>query len=116
MGMSGLCRLRSACSQASCASPMTASGSDVIQRDEMNALVVEGVMKVAEEFLVGLAAIQRRVVLAGHKAHGLDPELTDNLLELGHPCAPHFGIVGGVGQVAGEDDEVRLLIEAVDRR
>src|SRR5262249_50230982 len=47
---------------------------------------------------------------------GLDPELTDNLLELGHPCAPHFGVVGGVRQVACEDDEVGLLIEAVDRR
>src|SRR5215468_5660938 len=81
----------------------------------MNALVVEGVTRVAEELLISLAAIQRRVVLAGHKMHGLDSELTDDLLELGHPCSPQFRIISGVGQVSGEDYEVRLLIEAVDR-
>ena len=37
----------------------------------MHALVVEGVVGRAEEFLERLAGVERRVVLAGHEAHVL---------------------------------------------
>jgi hypothetical protein len=39
----------------------------------------------------------------------------NDLLELGHAPAPLLCVVGGVGEVAGEDDEVRLPLERVDR-
>jgi hypothetical protein len=34
---------------------------------------------------------------------------------LSHPFAPLFGIIRGMRQVAGEDYEIRLFVEAVDR-
>jgi hypothetical protein len=54
-------------------------------------------------------------MLSGHESHGLDLELAHNLPELGHPPATRFGVVRGVSQVAGEDYEIRLFVEAVDR-
>ena len=71
-------------------------------------------MRVAEEFVEGLAAIERRVVLARHEAHVLDLELADDLLELGKALAAQLRVVGGMRQVAGEHDEVRRLGQAVD--
>src|SRR5215510_11383374 len=82
----------------------------------MHALVIEGVMKIAEKFPIGFAPVERSVMLSGHKAHGLDLELTGDLPELRHPLSSNFRIVRGVSQVAGEDDEVGLFFEAIDRR
>src|SRR5262245_62766220 len=87
---------------------------DIIQRYEMHALVIEGVMKIAEKFLIGFATVERSVMLSGHKAHGLDLELTGDLPELRHPLSSNFRIVRGVSQVAGEDDEVGLFFEDID--
>ena len=53
-------------------------------------------------------------MLTGHEADVLYLELADDLLELGKPLPAHFRVVGGMGQVAGEDDEVGLLGQAVD--
>src|SRR5215475_3246604 len=55
-------------------------------------------------------------MLSCHKAHSLDLELTGDLPELGHPLSSHFRIVRGMSQVTGEDDEVGLFFEAIDRR
>ena len=74
----------------------------------MHALVVEGVVGGAEELLEGFALVERGVVLARHEAHVLDAERRDDLLEALHARAPLLPIVGGVGEVAGEDDEVGL--------
>ncbi len=82
----------------------------------MHALVVERVVGVAEELLVGLALIERRVVLAGHEADVGHLELLDDVAELGEALAALLAVVGGVGQVAGEDDEIGLLAERVDPR
>ena len=81
----------------------------------MHALVVERVVERAEELLVGLALVERGVVLARHKAHVLDTQRRDDLAEALHALAPQLGIVGGVGEVAGEDDEVGRAREAVHR-
>src|SRR5215470_8923307 len=89
---------------------------DIIQHYEMHALVIEGVMKIAEKFLISFAPIERRVMLSGHKAQGLDLELTGDLPELSHPLSSRFRIVRGMSQVAGEHDAVGLFIEAIDRR
>src|SRR6266545_424073 len=89
---------------------------DIIQHYEMHALVIEGVMKIAEKFLISFAPIERSVMLSGHKAHSLDLELTGDLPELSHPLSSRFRIVRGMSQVAGENDEVRLFLEAIDRR
>ncbi len=87
---------------------------DVVERDEVHALVVEGVVRLAEELLVGLALVERGVMLAGDEAHGLDLELLDDVAELGEALAALLRVVGRVGQIAGEDDEVGLLRQRVD--
>ena len=86
---------------------------DVVKGDEMHALVIEGVVKISKEFLVGFTTVKRSV--SRHKPHSLDPQLADNFAELSHPFAPLFGIIRGMRQVAGEDYEIRLFVEAVDR-
>ena len=40
---------------------------DVIERDEVHALVIEGVVRRAEELLIGGARVERGVMLAGHQ-------------------------------------------------
>ncbi len=87
---------------------------DVVEDDEVHALVVEGVVQLAEELLEGLAVVERGVVLAGQIPHGLHLEPAGDVLEALHALLPLFGVVGRVREVAGEDDEVRLLLEAVD--
>jgi hypothetical protein len=86
----------------------------VVDRDEVHALVVERIVGFAEEFLVRGAAVQGRIVFARHEAHLLDLQGRDDVAELRHPAAPLDGIVGGVREVAGEDDEFRLLRQRVD--
>src|SRR4030095_7024164 len=88
---------------------------DVVKGDEMHALVIEGVVKISKEFLVGFTTVKRSVMLSRHKPHSPGPEIADYFAELSHPCAPLFGIIRGMRQVAGEDYEIRLFVEAVDR-
>ncbi len=88
---------------------------DVVQRDEVHALVVEAVEAVAEDVLVHLAVVQAGVVLAGNEAHVLDLQLADDGLELLHAALAFLVVGRGVRQVAGEHDEVGLVIQAVDR-
>ena len=45
---------------------------------------------------------------------GFDIELRDGLLEELHPLAPHRRVFGGVREIAGEDDEVWAVLQAVD--
>ncbi len=89
---------------------------DVVQRDEMHALVVEAVVPVAEHLLVHLAVVQARVVLAGDEADVLALEIRHDGLELGHATLALLVFRGRVRQVAGEHDEVGLVLEAVHRR
>ena len=78
------CFARSAASHASCSSPICAPRvGHVVDDDEVHALVVEGVVRLAEELLERLAVVERRVVLARHEAHVLDLEVGDDVLELG---------------------------------
>jgi hypothetical protein len=82
----------------------------------MHALVVEGVVRGAEELLVGLALVERRVVLARHEPHVLHGERRDDLLEALQAGAALLAVVRGVGEVAGEDDEIRFGGEPVHGR
>ena len=88
---------------------------DVVQRDEVHALVIEGVVRGAEVLLEHAARVLRRVVLAGQEAQVLDLKAARQTLEFGHALAADGGVVGCVRQVAGEDDEVRLRADGVDR-
>ena len=81
----------------------------------MHTLVVEDIVGGTEELLVRRAAVQRGIVLAGHEAHVLDLELADDGLELSQTPTPLDGVVGGVRQVAREDDEVGRFLQLVDR-
>ena len=65
--------------------------------------------------MISLAPIQRGVVLAGHVMLHRRPEIDDDGLEFSHPLAALALVVGGVGEVAGEDDEVGCRGQRVDR-
>jgi hypothetical protein len=82
----------------------------------VDALVVERVAGRAEELLERLPVVERRIVLARHEPHVLDLEGAHDVLEFGHPLAPLLRVVGRMGQVAGEHDEVGRTGHAVDRR
>ena len=81
----------------------------------MHAFVIEGVVGGAKELLERLAVVERRVVLPGHEAHGLDLELAHDGLEFRHALPALHRVVGGVREIAGEHDEVRLVVEVVHR-
>ncbi len=81
----------------------------------MHALVVEAVVAGAEKLLPRLAVVERGVVFPRHEAHVLVLEPLDDVAELAEAPPSLFGIVRGVREVAGEDDEVRLELEAVHR-
>src|SRR5205085_12047506 len=87
----------------------------VIDDDEMHAFMLEAVARATEEFLECFSIVERRVVLARHEIQRLHVEVADDLFELGEALSTLDGVIGGVRQIAGEDDEVGLLAEAVDR-
>lgn len=87
---------------------------DVVERDEVHALVVERIVRGSKVLLKRFAVIDRSVVLAREEVHVLDVQLGNDALELGHARAPQLGVVGRVRQIAGEDDEVRLPRGVVD--
>src|SRR5438046_10338338 len=66
---------------------------DVVERDEMHALVVERIVRFTEEFLERFSAVERRIMLARHEPDGLDLELADDFLELREATAPFVRIV-----------------------
>src|SRR4030095_12136545 len=80
---------------------------DVVQHDEMNAFVIEGVMKVAEKLLVCFTTIQRSIVFPRHKPHCLHVELAHNVAEFGHAVPAYLPIIRRLCEVAGEDNEIR---------
>src|SRR5204863_501262 len=63
---------------------------DVVEHREVHPLVIEGVVRAPEELLVGLAGVERGVVLAGHEPARLHPQAGDDRLELPHPATAAF--------------------------
>ena len=86
----------------------------VVERDEVHALVVEAVVARRRRTLVRLAVVEARIVLARNEADVLDLQLADDGLNSLH-AALALRVVGGVREIAGEDDEVGLVGQAVDR-
>jgi hypothetical protein len=78
-----------------------------VQHDEVNALVVEGVVVGPEHLVPLLTHVEIPVVLADHHAHGRLELLEDLLAE--------SELIGSaeLGQVTAEEHEVRLRIERV---
>src|ERR1700676_4412878 len=60
----------------------------IVQGNEVNAFVLEGVPGVAERFPVGSTKIEPGVVLTRHEVNILNLELADDLLEFLHSYAP----------------------------
>src|SRR5438270_7853553 len=81
---------------------------DVVERDEVHALMREAVVRRTEELAIRLAVIERGIVLAGHEADLFRAQAGDQLLELRAAPAPLGRIVGGAREIAGENDEVGL--------
>src|SRR5437762_13952068 len=74
---------------------------DVVECDEMHALVVERIVRFTEEFLERFSAVERRIMLARHEPDVLDLELADDLLELREAPAPFLRLVGSVREITG---------------
>ena len=87
---------------------------DVVQRDEMHALVVEAVMRRPEELGPRFAAVERCIMLAGHEADVLILQPASDLLELRQPPPPLGRVVSRVREITGEHNEVRLHRQGVD--
>src|SRR5262249_13394695 len=86
------------------------------ERDEVDPLVIEGVVRLPERLDERLATVERRIVLAGEEAQRLDLERGDDLLELREPLTPLLRVVGRARQIAREDEEVGLRLHRVERR
>ena len=88
---------------------------DVVEHDEVHALVIEGVPQGPEELLESRAAIERSVVFARHQPQSGDPQTGEVLADLPHAPPALLVVVGGVGKVAGENHEIGNLRESVDQ-
>ena len=58
---------------------------DIVERDEVHALVIEGVVGLAEELLVRFALVESGIVLAGQEADGLDLQAGGDVAKLVEP-------------------------------
>src|SRR5712691_36189 len=76
---------------------------NVVDGNEMHALVIEAVEARPEEFLPRLAVVERRIVLAGYEAHVPVLQPGYDVAESREP-APALGrIVGRMREIARED-------------
>src|SRR5713226_1359152 len=79
------------------------TGRDIVERDEMNAAMIECVMRLSEELPIENAVVQRRVMLTGDIHHLLRLQPRCQRLKELHP----FGVLAGhfrlVRKVAGEE-------------
>ena len=81
---------------------------DAVEHHEVHALVVERVVRLAEELLPVVAHVEEPVVLADHHAH----RRLDVLENLG--AEVELAGRAELGEIAAEQDEVRLRVELVD--
>src|SRR5262249_22733901 len=88
----------------------------IIEYDEVDAFMIEGVIEFAEMLLESFSFIKRSVMLSRHKMHRLHFQFADNILKTFHAVASNLRVFCSVGEVAGEDLNVRLLYQTVDRR
>ncbi len=87
----------------------------VIERDEVNSGVIEGVVALSHEFAVESAAVEAGIVLAGDVFHFADFHPLGDFEELLHALSVDVFVFGVVGEVPGKEDEVGRLREPVDQ-
>ena len=73
-------------------------------------------MALAEVLAIKHATVERRIVLTRHRVNHGCVDASRNRFELLHPLRMNVARVGIVGQVAGENHEVRSLRHAVQHR
>src|SRR5204863_2335149 len=90
------------------------SARDIVECDEVNAAMIECIIRLAEELTVERPVIESCIVLAGN-VHDLrrSQPAGDRLKGL-HSLRMLAGRLRFVRQVAGEEHELRLRIETVD--
>jgi hypothetical protein len=88
---------------------------DVVERDEVDAAVIERVVRLAEVLAEQRAAVERGVVLARHVQPLRDLEARADLAELREAARVLRRVFAVVRQIAREEDEVRLLLQTVDQ-
>src|SRR4029077_7750810 len=74
----------------------------VVEHDEVHALVIERVMRLAEELLERLTLVERRVVFAGEIVVRLHLELRDRVAHVRQTLSTLLWIVGGVREIPRE--------------
>jgi len=92
------------------------AGRHVVERNEMNALVIECIVGCAEDSLKALPLSREASCSPRHEAHSLDLELAHDFLEFRHPLPALDRVVGGMRKIAGEHTKSgwysRLFTEA----
>ena len=69
----------------------------IIKRNEMDAFMIERVMRLAEKFLERGAVVERGIVLSWHEAYRFYLERSDDIAKFGHALAALLRVIRGVG-------------------
>src|SRR4029453_4188086 len=84
----------------------------VVEHDEVYALVIERVVQwSADHLAIGLAAVERRVVLARKEIYLWYFQFGGLLAEFDEPLPAYPGVIGGLSGGAGEHDKVRFFLQ-----
>jgi len=86
---------------------------DIVERDEMDALVIKAVVANAEHALVRFAIVEAGIILARDKSYILHFKIGNNGLEFCHALTAYFFVWRAMNKVAGKHDEIRLVLKAV---
>src|SRR5580658_8586238 len=90
------------------------SRGHIVERDEMNAAMVERVMRRAHELAEHVAAVESGVVLARHYLQLRAANLARDLLEQFEALGVLVGRVSVVGQIAGNYYQLGSVFQPVD--
>ena len=87
---------------------------NVVERNEVHAAMVEGVVALAEELAIESAAVEAGVMLAGHVLDRWHVHALGDFQELPHALRVDILVFGVMGQISREEHEVWAPGEGVD--
>src|SRR6266513_167136 len=86
----------------------------IVQSDEMNGAVIEGVIGLAENVTVETASIQPGVVLSWNILNGWDVHALGDFHELLHALSMDVFVLAVMGQIASEQNKIGTLRHLID--
>src|SRR5690242_11023530 len=79
-----------------------AAPRDVVERNKMNTLVIEGIVALAEMFPTEYATVECRIIFAGYRMDRRGVDAAGNRLEGFHPLSMRFAALrGALRRVSG---------------